>query len=110
MDIIIVSEFIDHFRELNSILSHTDVSPFPFDTLPTTDNYVINQPFSVDEIKVGIKLLNNNKSGGADNMITEFYKHCHINSIVDLKKNIVLYTSILVSYYVNTVLILSSQK
>ena len=79
---------IDHFRKLNNISSHTDVSPFPSDTSPTTNNDVINQPFTVDEIKAGIKLLKNNKSGGAENMINEFFKHCHIDCII----NIVLYT------------------
>ena len=64
---------------------------FPSDTSQTTNNDIINQPFTTVEIKSVIKMSKNNKSPGA-----EFFKHCHIdciNIIVDFL-NIVLYTGL----------------
>jgi len=37
--------------------------------------YIINLPFSLDEIKKGIKQLNSNKSSGPDLYINEMFIH-----------------------------------
>ena len=65
-------------------------------TSQTTNNDIINQPFTTIEIKSVIKMSKNHKSPGADYMINELFKHCHIdciNIIVDVL-NIVLYTGL----------------
>ena len=88
-DTIVFTEFIDHFHELNSILPKPGAYICPSDTSQTTNNDIINQPFTTVEIKSVIKMSKNNKSPGADYMINEFFKHCHIdciNIIVDFFK------------------------
>ena len=56
--------------------------------------HLINQPFTMPEITAAIKLLKNNKAGGVDNVINEFFKYCNndfLELIVDFF-NIVLNT------------------
>ena len=49
---------------------------------PLTDiNDVINQPFSLDEIKIAIKKIKNNKASGVDNVLNEFIKYCHVDCL-----------------------------
>ena len=47
---------------------------------PLTDiNDVINQPFSLDEIKIAIKKFK--KASGVDNVLNEFIKYCHVDCL-----------------------------
>ena len=58
------------------------------------ENEAINRPFSLEEVELAIRKLKNNKASGVDNVINEFFKHCHndcIKIIVDFF-NIVLNT------------------
>ena len=62
--------------------------------LNTSTNENINQPFSMEEVKFGIKQLKVNKAGGSDTILNEFFKYCHcdcIPMIVDFL-NVVLNT------------------
>ena len=62
--------------------------------LNTSTNENINQPFSIKEVKFGIKQLMVNKAGGSDIILNEFLKYCHCDCIpmsVDLL-NVVLNT------------------
>ena len=43
----------------------------------TGENEPINRPFSLEEVKLAIRKLKNNKASGVDNVINEFFKHCH---------------------------------
>ena len=48
---------------------------------PLTDiNDVINQPFSLDEIKIAINIFFNTASG-VDNVLNEFIKYCHVDCL-----------------------------
>ena len=87
-------EFVDHFRELNSDPLFSGTVPLLYDPAITLENEAINQPFSLEEVKLAIRKLKNNKASGVDNGINEFFKHCHndcIQIIVDFL-NIVLNT------------------
>ena len=42
----------------------------------TNENEDINMPFTVQEVKVAIKRLKNNKSARIDGILNEFLKHC----------------------------------
>ena len=60
--------------------------------LNTSTNEKINQPFSIEEVKLGIKQLTVNKAGGSDIILNEFIKYCDcIPMIVDFL-NVVLNT------------------
>ena len=57
------------------------IVPLPM-VQPLTDiNYVINQPFSLDEIKIAINKVKNNKASGVDNVLNEFLKYCHADCL-----------------------------
>lgn len=89
-------EFVDHFRELNSIVERSAATPLPHELTADVPGTCasLDDPFTIVEIQGAIKRLKNNKSGGADNMINEFFKHCPIDClylIVDFF-NIVLCT------------------
>ena len=61
-------EFVDHFCELNSdpLFSGT-VSPL-YNPVITGENEHINRPFSLEEVKLAIRKLKNNKASGVDNI------------------------------------------
>ena len=87
-------EFVDHFRELNSDPLFSGTVPLLYDPAITQENKAINRLFSLEEVKLAIRKLKNNKASGVDNVINEFFKHCHndcIQIIVDFF-NIVLNT------------------
>ena len=90
-DTIVFTEFIDHFHELNCIPPKPGADTCPSDTSQTTNNDIINQPFTTVEIKSVIKMSKNNKSPGADYMINEFFKHCHIDCINIIVDFFILY-------------------
>ena len=84
---IIFSDFIEHFRKLNSGPQYIAVDPIHLDTSDkdTTDD--INMPFTLHEVQSAIKQLKNNKASGVDHMIYEFFKFCPkvcLEIIVDL--------------------------
>ena len=57
--------------------------PLLYNPVITLENEAINRPFSLEEVN---RKLKNNKASGADNVINEFFKHCHndcIQIIVD---------------------------
>ena len=66
---IMFKEFVDHFRELSIDSTLTDPGNSLYDLSVAPINDVINQPFTVDEIKSSIKQLKLCKASGADNMI-----------------------------------------
>jgi len=74
---ILFTDFIDHFRELNSDPVYSGDVPPLVNTVTINTTEVINQPFTIGEIKIGIKHLKNNKASGPDKIINEFFKHCH---------------------------------
>ena len=49
--------------------------------LNTLTNKNSNQPFSLEEVKFGIKQLKVNKAGGSDIILNDFFKYCHCNCI-----------------------------
>ena len=65
------------FRELNSDPMFSGDVPQFVDTSTFSEYNVINQPFTMPEITAAIKLLKNNKAGGVDNVINEFFKYCN---------------------------------
>ena len=73
----VFNEFIEHFRELNSDPMFSGAVHQFVDTSTFSEYNVINQPFTVPEITAAIKLLKNNKAGGVDNVINEFFKYCN---------------------------------
>ena len=86
--------FVDHFRKINSDPLFSGTVPLLYDPAITQENEAINRPFSLEEVKLEIRKLKNNKASGVDNVINEFFKHCHnycIHIIVDCL-NIVLNT------------------
>ena len=107
-------EIVDHFRELNSDPLFSGTVPLLYDPAINQENNnnnnnnnclksniqcieirvqwtvqlseAINRPFSLEEVKLAIRKLKNNKVSGVDNVINEFFKHCHndcIQIIVD---------------------------
>ena len=84
-DTIVFTEVIDHFHKLNSIPPKPGAYTCSSDTSQTTNNDIINQPFTTVEIKSVIKISTTKKVACADYMINDFFKHyidC-INIIVD---------------------------
>ena len=75
------TEFIEHFRELNSDLMFSGNVHSICDTSTSTINDAINQPFTIYEIKSSIKKLKNNKTSGVDNVVNEFFKYAHTDCI-----------------------------
>ena len=83
-------EFVDHFRELNSDPLFSGTVPPLYNPVITGENEPINRPFSLEEVKLAIRKLKNNKASGVDNVINEFFKHCHndcFHIIVDFFKH-----------------------
>ena len=72
-------EFVDHFRELNS-------DPLFSGTVP-----LLYDPAITQEVKLAIRKLKNNKASGVDNVINEFFKHCHIDCIQIIVDFLTLY-------------------
>ena len=88
---VVFSDFIEHFKKLN--IAHHLEEYVPL-LLNTSTNENINQPFSMEEVKFGIKQLKVNKAGGSDTILNEFFKYCHcdcIPMIVDFFKCCVKY-------------------
>ena len=69
-------EFVDHFRELSSDPLFSGTVPLLYKPVITRENEPINQPFSLEEVKLTIRKLKNNKARGVD-VINEFLIHCH---------------------------------
>ena len=91
------------FRELNSDPLFSGTVPLLYDPVITRENEPINRPFSLEEVKLAIRKLKNNKASGVDNVINEFFKHCHndcFHNIVDFL-NIVLNTGFIHPLYKN---------
>ena len=68
--------------------------PLLYDPASTLENEAINRPFSLEEVKLAIRKLKYKKASAVDNVINEFFKHCHndcIQIIIDFL-NIVLNT------------------
>ena len=89
-------KFIDHFSELNRGSLSSITVPLPM-VQPLTDIHdVINQPFSLDEIKIAINKINNNKASGVDTVLNGFIKYCHVDCLKLLVDyfNIILDTGI----------------
>ena len=55
-------EFVDHFRELNSDPLFSGTVPLLYDPVITLENEAINRPFSLEEVKLEIGKLKNNKA------------------------------------------------
>ena len=68
---IVFSDFIEHFKKLNKAPHFEESVPL---LLNTSTNENINQPFSMEEVKFGIKQLKVNKAGGSDIILNEFLK------------------------------------
>ena len=75
------TELIEHFRELISDFMFSGIVHTICDTVTSTINDAINQPFTIDEIKSLINKLKNNKTGGVYNVVNEFFKYAHTDCI-----------------------------
>ena len=65
-------EFVYHFRELNSDPLFSDTVPLLYNPVITLENEAITRPFSLEEVKLTIGKLKNNKASGVDNVIPSF--------------------------------------
>ena len=92
-----LDNFWTHFSELNKDNSNESDS-MPEIQMQNT-NEIINEPFTIEEIKKHISSLKKNKSPGIDHILNEFIKHCPetLMYVIVLIFNIVLETGLIPS-------------
>ena len=78
----IKKNFLTHEHSLDSYkLYHLNKAPHFCESVPhllnTSTNENINQPFSMKEVKFGIKQLKVDKAGRSDIILNDFLKYCH---------------------------------
>ena len=82
-----------HFKDLNK--DDSDISDVVIEN--SAKNHIINEPFTIEEIRKHVKSLKSNKSPGIDLILNEFIKNCPDNLIyvIVLLFNMVLESGII---------------